>query len=159
MSLTQFNNYSTSFSDFIDTNYYDKLYINTISSNIINNYYKKPYVDLELEGIKTEIFRIPIDYYNKTYITSNFFTKTQINALFTENASPPVDVNSYLVNYYTKTDTNIILLNYWQKESRYLGFDNHFNSTAITNPPVCNGFALGTGDGFSHTIFNLAIYS
>ena len=43
--------------------------------------------------------------------------------------------------------------------SFYVGGGNAFDGTAITDPKVVNGIAIGTGDGFTNTIFNNAINS
>ena len=93
------------------------------------------------------------------FIDTYYYTKTQINNLFTVNASPPVDVNSYLVNYYTKTESNSLYYNKTSSTSFGYPFSYNFNSTAIIQPVINHGFAMGTGDGYSHTVFNMAIYS
>ena len=79
MSLTQFNNYSTAFSNFIDI-----------------NYYQKPYVDSELETIKINLFSIPNNYFDKTYINSNFYNKLYVDTI----SSNIID------NYYTNVEAN-----------------------------------------------------
>ena len=54
------------------------------------------------------------------------------------------------------TTNNGIIIN---PNSSYIGNNNLFNSTAITNPLVANGLCMGTGDGASYTVFNLALNS
>jgi len=39
------------------------------------------------------------------------------------------------------------------------GFPNQFNPTALSSPPVNQGFGLGTGDGATYTNCNMAIYA
>lgn len=54
------------------------------------------------------------------------------------------------------TSNNGIIIN---PNTSYIGNNNLFNSTALSNPLIANGLCLGTGDGASYTVFNLALNS
>jgi hypothetical protein len=103
-------------------NYYDKLYVDSISGNLYTNYYIKSEVDYKIQDVYSELNtnyygrnQSDIRYYTKTEITTNYYTKTQSDTNYYTKAQS--DTNYYTktqsdTNYYTKTQSDT---NYYNK--------------------------------------------
>ena len=119
-TTTQMN---TILSNYVTTsNYYDKLYVDSISGNLYTNYYIKSEVDYKIQDVYSELNtnyygrnQSDIRYYTKTEITTNYYTKTQSDTNYYTKAQS--DTNYYTktqsdTNYYTKTQSDT---NYYNK--------------------------------------------
>jgi hypothetical protein len=159
-NITDLNNYYTKAeSDNIIINYYNKNYVNDkfsqyytsadVDTLLDTNYYEKSYIDmnqaiaitsLSYKADKTELSNFYTqtttnslleNYYNRNYIDTSFnkyYTITGVNSLLIGKVD-----NATLNNYYDKTYINNTLSNYYQKYQVDGLLNNYYTFTTSNN--------------------------
>ena len=128
------------------------------------SYIKTPKIDVS--GNVTSDNAIVNNVDLNSYIATNNTNITNHGSRLTTVETALTNVGTTLTGYSYDNVKDTTVIDNHLKINRTLectaftpNFDLVYNPTAISNPPITQGMALGTGDGNTYTTFNLAINS